>query len=183
MEVGRSFISTTVGSLIKHKIIANSSACKRYAAIVIYVSPNRRESYKNSGVIHLGIIISDHAIVFMTGKIHHDRNCPRTVEMRQFKHFQKSKFLSDLEQMPWSNVDLCFDPSDMWQEWKQVFVSCMDKNAPRKIKRISKKRVSWITKGLLHKMHRRDLTKKKVISSNDHDMCEQFKCVRDQTNN
>ena len=91
----------------------------------------RRESYKNSGVIHLGIIIGDHALVFMTGKIHHDRNCPLTVEMRIFKHFQKNKFLSDLEQMPWSNVDLCSDPNEMWQEWKQVFVSCMDKNAPR----------------------------------------------------
>ena len=41
MEVRRSFISTTVDSLIKHEIIANSPACKRYAAIsVIYVSPS-----------------------------------------------------------------------------------------------------------------------------------------------
>ena len=42
--------------------------------------------------------------------------------------------LSDLEQMPWSNVDLCSDPNDMWHEWKQMFVSCMDKHAPRKLK-------------------------------------------------
>ena len=35
----------------------------------------------------------------------------------------------------------------------------------------------------MHKMHRRDLTKKKVISSNGHDMWEQFKCVRNQVNN
>ena len=93
----------------------------------------------------------------MTRKVHHDRFCPRTIEMRQFKHFQKNKFLSDLEQMPWSNVDLCSDPNDMWHEWKQMFVSCIDKHAPRKLKRISKKRTPWITKGLLNKMHRRDL--------------------------
>ena len=85
--------------------------------------------------------------------------------------------------MPWSNVDLCSDPNDMWHEWKQIFVSCMDKHAPRKLKRISKKRAPWITKGLLHKMHRRDLIKKKAISSNDHDMWEQFKCARNQANN
>ena len=59
----------------------------------------------NSVVIHLGM--SDHSLMFMTLKIHHDRNCPRTIEMRQFKHFQKYKLLSDLEQMPWSNFDLC----------------------------------------------------------------------------
>ena len=119
----------------------------------------------------------------MTRKVHHDRFCPRTIEMRQFKHFQKNKFLNDLEQMAWSNVDLCSDPNDMWHEWKQMFVSCMDKHAPRKLKRISKKRAPWITKGLLNKTHRRDLIKKKAISSNDHEMWEQFKCARNQANN
>ena len=61
-----------------------------------------------------------------------------------------------------------------------MFVSCMDKHSPRKLKRISKKRAPWITKGLLNKMHRRDFIKKKAISSNDHDMWEQFKCARNQ---
>ena len=56
-------------------------------------------------------------------------------------------------------------------------------HAPRKLKRISKKWAPWITKGLLNKMHRRDLIKKKAISSNDHDMWEQFKCARNQVNN
>ena len=114
-----------------------------------------------SGVIHLGM--SDHSLMFMTLKIHHDRNCPRTIEMRQFKHFQKSKLLSDLEQMPWSNVDLCCDPNDMWQEWKQMFVSCVDKHGLRNMKKkSSKKRAPWITGGLLHKMHRRGLILKKM---------------------
>ena len=36
----------------------------------------------NSGVIHLGM--SDRSLMFLTLKIHHDRNCPRTIEMRQF---------------------------------------------------------------------------------------------------
>ena len=32
-------------------------------------------------------------------------------------------------------------------------------------------------------MHRRDLIKKKAISSNDHDTWEQFKCARNQAKN
>ena len=71
----------------------------------------------------------------------------------------------------------------MWEEWKQLFVSCIDKHAPRKLKKISKKRASWITRGLSHKMHTRDSVKKKAISSNDHDMWGQFKCARNQANN
>ena len=103
--------------------------------------------------------------------------------MRQFKRFQKHKFLSDLEQMPWLNVDLCSDPNDMRQEWKEMFVSCMDKHAPRKLKRLSKKRAPWITRELLHKMLRRNLIKKKAISSHDHDIWEQFNRARYQANN
>ena len=87
----------------------------------------------------------------MTRKIHYERNCARAIKMRQFKH------LIDLVQMPWSDVDLCSDPNDMWQEWKQILVICMDKHAPRKLKRINKKQAPWITKALLHKMRRRDL--------------------------
>ena len=64
-----------------------------------------------------------------------------------------------------------------------MFVSCLDKHVPRKLKRISKKRAPWITRGLLHKIHRRDLIKKKAVSSNDHDIWEQFKCARNQANN
>ena len=66
-----------------------------------------------------------------------------------------------------------------------MFVSCMDKHELRNIKkRISKKRAPWITGGLLHKMHRRGLIrKKKTISSNDHDISEQFKCATNQGNN
>ena len=64
---------------------------------------NSPEKVTNSGVIHLGI--SGHSLVFMTRKIRHDRNCPQTIEMRQFKHLKI--ILSDLEQMPWSNMLIC----------------------------------------------------------------------------
>ena len=39
------------------------------------------------------------------------------------------------------------------------------------------------TRGLLHNTHRRGLIRKKAISSNDHDIWEQFKCARNQANN
>lgn len=72
---------------------------------------NSPEKVSNSGVIHLGI--SDHSLVFLTRKAHYDRNGPRMIETRQLKHFDSNKFLNDLNQMPWSNVDLCSDPNDM----------------------------------------------------------------------
>ena len=88
-------------------------------------STNSQKKVTNSAVIHLGI--SDHSLDHS-----HDRNYPQTIEMRQFKHLKI--ILSDLEQMPWSNVDLCSDSNDRCQEWKQMFVSFLDKHVPRNLK-------------------------------------------------
>ena len=142
---------------------------------------NSPEKVSNFGVVHVGI--SDHSLVFMTRKANYDRNGSRTIEMRQFKNFQKEKFLNDLEQMPWRNVSSHSDPNDMWQEWKILFVSCMDKHAPLESKRIRNKRSPWITGELLLRMRRRDVLKKKAISTNDHAMWQQFKRARNQVNN
>ena len=102
---------------------------------------NSSQMVSNFGVVHLGI--SDHSLVFMTRKANYDRKGSRTIEMRRFKNFQKDKFLNDLEQMPWRNVSSHSDTNDMWQEWKNLIVSCMDKHAPLKSQRIRNKRSPW----------------------------------------
>ena len=81
---------------------------------------NSLEKVTNSGVVHLGI--SDHPLVFLTRKSRHYRNGPRVIETRQFKHFNREKFLSDLNQLPWANVDLHSNTNDMWREWKEMFL-------------------------------------------------------------
>ena len=150
-------------------------------ALIDLCITNSQEKVSNFGVVHVGI--SDHSLVCMTRKANYDHNGSRTIEMRQFKNFQKDKFLNDLEQMPWRKVSSHSDPNDMWQEWKNLFVSCMDKHVPLKSKRIRNKRSPWITSELLQRMRRRDVLKKKAISSNDHAMWQQFKRARNQVNN
>ena len=96
---------------------------------------NSPEEVTKSGVIHLAI--SDHSVVFLTRKAYYDRNDHRTIETRQVKHFDSNKFLRDLNQTQWANVDLYFGPKDMWQEsWKELFLSCVNKHAPLKLKRV-----------------------------------------------
>ena len=77
---------------------------------------NSPEKVSNFGVVH--VAISDHSLVFMTREANYDCNGSRTIEMRQFKNFQKDKFLNDLEQMPWRNVSLHSDPNDMCKNGK-----------------------------------------------------------------
>ena len=106
-------------------------------------------------------------LVFLTHKAHYNRNGPRTIETRQFKHFERNKFLSNLNQMPWANVDVHSDPNDMRREWKEMFLSCVDKHAPLKPKRVRKMQCPWITGELRCKTSRRDFLRNKAISSND----------------
>ena len=54
-------------------------------------------------------------------------NGPRVIETRNFKHFDKGKFVRDLNQLSWANVDLYSDPNNMWREWKDMFLGCVDK--------------------------------------------------------
>ena len=122
-------------------------------------------------VIHVGI--SDHSLVFLTRKAHCDRNGPRSVETRQFKHFDRNKFLSDHNQMPWANVHS--DPNDMRREWKEMFLSCVDNHAPLKSKRVRRMQCPWITGELRCKTRRRDFLKKKAVFSSDSAAWDQYK--------
>ena len=119
----------------------------------------------------------------MTRKAHYDRTGPRTIETRQFENLQKENFLFDLEQMPWNDISLHSNPDDMWNVWRKQFITCVDKHAPLKRKRIRNKKSPWITRELLSKMHKRDYLKKKAASTNDQAMWEQYKHARNQANN
>ena len=105
------------------------------------------------------------------------------IETRQFKHFNREKFLNDLNQLSWANVDLHSNPNDMWREWKEMFLGCVDEHAPLKLKRIRKKRSPWMTNELLCKFRKRDFLKKKAISSNNSATWDLLKRARNHANN
>ena len=108
---------------------------------------NSPEKIVNSGVVHLGI--SDHSQVFMTIKVRYERvGTHRTIETRDYKH----KFLNDLVQQPWDLIRLEPNPTPMWNAWKSLFMEIVDKHAPLKTKRISKKHIPWITYDLMRKI-------------------------------
>ena len=100
-----------------------------------------------SGVLHLGI--SDHSLVYMIRKTRYaNAGSTKVIEMRNFNLFNKDKFLNDLKQKEWSKIALYSDPNEMWDLWKQLLMSSIDKHAPVKHKRIGKKKSPWTTSDL-----------------------------------
>jgi len=136
----------------------------------------------NSGVIHVGI--SDHSLVYMTRKTRYERTgVHRVIETRLYNNFDKDGFLQDLAQKPWSTVSLHTNPDDMWLTWRSMFMESVDKFAPLKRKRTKHKKSPWITNDLLRQIHKRNYHKKLAVTTNDIAYWEQYKNVRNQTNN
>ena len=71
----------------------------------------------------------------------------------------------------------------MWEFWKNQFLTCIDKHAPMRSKRIWNKKSPWITHELIRKMRKRDFLKKKAEQTKDQSCWDDFKTARNEVNN
>ena len=104
--------------------------------------------------------INDFSLFFWPRKTQYCSIGPRVIETRQFNHFNRGKFLIDLKQLPWANVDLYSDLNEMWRVWKEMFLGCVDKHTLLKSKRIEnsrKKQALCITRELLSKIRENEI--------------------------
>ena len=44
----------------------------------------------------------------------------------------------------WDSLERFHDPNVMWNEWKRMFLSCADKHAPLRTKRVRGTKSPWI---------------------------------------
>ena len=105
------------------------------------------------------------------------------MEVRPLKNFNEAAFLRDLRMIDWNRVTTHNNPDEMWDLWKHLLVSVIDKHAPLRTKRVKSKRYPWITNELLREIHKRDSLKKKAASTNDRSIWKQFKDARNKANN
>ena len=103
--------------------------------------------------------------------------------MRQLKNFNEDEFLRDLRVNEWNRVSMLNNPNEMWNTWKHLLMSVIDKHAPLKTKRIRNNRSPWITNELLREIYKRDFLKKKPTSINDPLVWKEFKDARNKVNN
>jgi len=54
----------------------------------------------------------------------------------------------------WNRVSMLNNPNEMWNSWKHLPMSVIDKHAPLKTKRIRNNRFSWITNELLREIYK-----------------------------
>ena len=59
----------------------------------------------------------------------------KTVEVRQLKNFSEAEFLRDLRIIDWNRVTTHNNPNKMWNFWKHLLASVIDKHAPFRTKK------------------------------------------------
>ena len=75
----------------------------------------------------------------------------KTVEVQQLKNFNEAEFFRDLRVIDWNRVTAHNNPNKMWDFWKHLLASVIDKHAAFRTKRVKNKRSPWITNELLRK--------------------------------
>ena len=127
----------------------------------------------DSGVLHLSI--SDHSLTYVVRKAHYTQTVTKTIEVRSMKYFNTENFLNELNHQPWANVYSTGDPNEMWQIWRSLLMKTIDKHAPKRIRRVGKKKSPWVTDDLRRVIFKRDYLKKKVTTSGDPSVWHQYK--------
>ena len=134
-----------------------------------------------SGVIHLGI--SDHSLVYTCRKISTQREKPKIVETRQFKHFNSRAFENDLNQaFAGNDVYHLDDSNEIWNVWKTIFLSLANKHAPLRQRKVRSTYNPWITTEIKYLSHRRDFLKKKAVTHNSIYYFNEYKQCRNNLN-
>ena len=133
----------------------------------------------HSGVIHLGI--SDHSLVYICRKIANQKETPKLIETRQFKHFNALRFQSDLSEA-FSSFSTFNDPNKAWEIWKEIFLEIENKHAPLRQRRVKSEYCRWMTNEIKKQSYHRDYLKKKAVSLNSPYYFQAYKQCKNQLN-
>jgi hypothetical protein len=90
--------------------------------------------------------------ISILNKKHHKK-----VEFRNLKYFNAENFQADLRSQEWELLDNQSCVDKMWDRWKTLFITVLDKHAPIRKKRVKNKpSVPWLTNTIKKQIRERD---------------------------
>ena len=113
-----------------------------------------------SGV--LPCYISDHYLVHATLKLKVSQLPPRFVKMRSFRHYDGQQFVADLDRIPWDEVALVDDASEMLDQFNNKFIEVLDTHAPVKTIRIKHRCCPFVDAEIQDLMRNRNVLLKRA---------------------
>ena len=92
-------------------------------------------------------------------------------------------FVNELQTLPWGDIESSDSPNEMWDVWKDLFLSVANKHAPQKTKRVRHKPSPWLTSELKEMIINHNQLKKKFMHSRDPNDWNEYKSSRNKVNN
>ena len=143
--------------LIQHVNKPTRVVSNRSSTLIDHVYSNFSDNIKYVDVPKIGL--SDHYPIFLTRKIsmqvtkitHH------TIKYRSFKKFEETKFIEDLQAIPWDVVNIFEDVDDALETWYSLLFEVIDKHIPLKHHRVKRKnQPTWLTTEIIEGIKVRD---------------------------
>ena len=125
--------------------------------LIDHIYSNCPENVNSLDVPKIGL--SDHFPVFFTRKMHVQPPKLKhfTISYRSFKNFNETKFIEDLQSVPWDTIKLFEDTDDIMDAWLDLFLQVVDSHVPIKQHRVKhKNQPQWMSPEILEAMKFRD---------------------------
>ena len=100
-----------------------------HASLIDHFYTTKPDYVASSGVKI--ITIGDHYLIYGVRKFQATKQSPGIIEYRDFKQFNETHFLFELQSSINLNLEYC-DPNDSWSIWKNTFLNIVNRHAPLK---------------------------------------------------
>ena len=125
---------------------------------------------------------SDHSMIYGVYCKGGEKQLAKVRTIRSFKKCNVDELVSDLENSPWSVMDIFDSIDDKWEHWKSIFRAVVDKHAPMRKVRVRECSSPWITEEVLRINRARNYYRTKHHKTGSIDDWETFKRLRNASN-
>ena len=153
-----------------------TATCKSIIDLIFVSDPDK---ISQSGVIELGL--SDHFGTYCTRKISKSQTSADKVSViRNMKNYSSAEFCTMLSRLDWSSVFSCNDVNQAFQNFKDLFLNCVDTLAPKKEVRLKQRSEPWLTNEILETIKERDKTLSAFMKTKIQSVFDDFKRLRNK---
>ena len=159
------------------QIIRDYTRVTQHSKTLIDLFLTSRPDLYITGVMPVGF--SDHSVTYAVRKLHRLKSPPsRIINTRNYKRYNQTAFVEDLNKVPWSQIDITGGIDDSWDTFKNLFNDVADSNAPQIHVRARGLKVPWLTTEIRKLMKERDNLHKLALKTNSELYWSSFKRMR-----
>ena len=172
------FISCTYQ--LEQLILEPTRVTNTSATLIDLLFTNDTRNIAQSGVIHIGL--SDHSLIYAVRKFSIPKRRQVIKQVRNLKHFSEKDFISDLQNIPWYEIESLKDPNLAWKKWEYNFNQVLNRHAPFTYKRTRSFSLPWLNSSIKKNMYVRDYHKKQFIKHKSQYHWKLYQTARNKIN-